>query len=504
MGPVVLLLWLSACGGSSAPPSAPAPGSGDSALPRDLPEGFVFGAATAGFQVDMGCPDVTGPHADGCLDPASDWYAWVTDPTITGTDRLHVTGEPLTVGPGMWSLFEDDVARMQADGMTGYRMSLEWSRLFPGAAAEAATTVDELAPHADPAAVARYHEMFAALRAAGIEPIVTVNHYTLPTWVHDGVGCHLDPDACVADGWVTGERIVPLIALYAGFVGREFGAEVDTWFTLNEPYATTLAGYVQPGEDRSAPPGLSLDFARAVSVAQHQIEGHAAMADALRAEDTIDASGDGTAVTIGLVMNMVAFEPADPTKEVDVLGAEHADYLYHQLYFDAVTTGAWDDDVDGIPDRTRADLAGRLDVIGINYYNRALVSGTGISLSQDLPLLDFLPAFSWDPYPAGLGVVIRRASSWGLPIWVTENGTPHVEDDGTEILEGHLRAMVDAMDEGADVRGYLYWSYIDNYEWNHGMDLRFGLYTYDEQTKERQPRAVLERYREIMATGRLD
>jgi len=490
---VVGALALASCQTEGASPATPS-----TQAPRDVPEGFVFGAATAGFQVDMGCPDTD------CVDANSDWYAWVTDEAITSDSSLHVTGEPVTVGPGMWSLFEDDVARMQADGMNGYRMSLEWSRLFPDGAAESATTVDELAAYADADAVARYHEMFAALRAAGIEPIVTVNHYTLPSWVHDAVGCHLDPDACTANGWVDGERIVPLIGLYTGFVAREFGGEVDTWFTLNEPYATTIAGYVQPGEDRSAPPGLSLDFARAVAVAQHQIEGHAAMADALRAEDTVDASGDGEAVTVGLVMNMAVFEPADPDRPEDVLAAEHADYMYHQLYFDAVTSGAWDDDVDGVPDRTRDDLADRLDVIGINYYNRVFVSGLGVSLSQDLPLLDFLPEFSWDPYPEGLGMVVERATAWGLPIWVTENGTPHVQDDGTEILEGHLASLVDAMDAGADVRGYLYWSYIDNYEWNHGMDLRFGLYTFDPQTKERQERPILERYREIMATGRLD
>ena len=144
-----------------------------------------------------------------------------------------------------------------------------------------------------------------------------------------------------------------------------------------------------------------------------------------------------------------------------------------------------------------------MDFIGINYYNRVLVTGLGFAVSPELPLFDFLPEFSWDPYPEGLGRVIQRASDWNLPIIVTENGTPYVEDRGTEILEGHLASMVDAMNDGADVRGYFYWSFIDNYEWNHGMDLRFGLYTYDPTTKERIERPILERYREIAATGQL-
>lgn len=493
-----MLLLLLACSGAD-PASTD---SGPAAEPRDVPADFWWGTATAGFQVDMGCPD----QDDACIDVASDWYAWVTSPVITEQDALHVTGEPLDVGPGMWTLFEEDVARMQADGMTAYRMSLEWSRLFPDAAAADAQSVDDLVPLADPDAVARYHEMFAALRDAGIEPVVTLNHYTLPLWIHDTVGCHTDPDDCTArgvDGWVTSDTIVPHIGRYAGYAAREFGGEVDTWITLNEPYATTIAGYIQPGEDRSAPPGLSLDFARGVAVAKHQIEGHAAMVDAVRAEDTTDASGDGTSQQVGLVLNMAVFQAADPEREADVLAAEHADYIYHQLYFDAVTTGAWDDDVDGVVDQTRSDLAGRLDFIGINYYNRVFVTGLGFPLSDDLPLFDFYPEFSWDPYPEGLGMVIERASAWDLPIVVTENGTPYVEERGAEVLDGHLASMVEAMDAGIDVRGYFYWSYIDNYEWNHGMDLRFGLYTFDPVTKERSERAVLERYREVIATGRL-
>ncbi len=468
----------------------------------DVPDGFVWGTATAGFQVDMGCPDAS----DACIDPNSDYYAWVSTPEIIEDRSLFVTGEPLDVSPGMWTLFEDDVARMKADGMNGLRMSIEWSRLFPDGAAEQATTVAELAVLAEPTAVARYHEMLAALREAGIEPIVTVNHYTLPLWVHDAVGCHHDPDDCTArgvDGWVTGERIVPLIGLYAGFVAAEYGAEVDRWITLNEPFATTVAGYVQPGEARSAPPGLAADFTRAVAVARHQIEGHAAMVDAIRAHDDADADGDGDPQEVGLVLNMAVFEPADPTREQDVLAAEHADYIYHQLYFDAVTSGAWDEDVDGVVDATRDDLKDRLDFIGINYYNRVTVSGLGFPLSPELPLFDFFPAFSWDPYPEGLGMVIERAGAWGLPIWVTENGTPYVEDRGTEILEGHLASMIEAIEGGADVRSYLYWSYIDNYEWNHGLNLRFGLYTYDPDTKERIERPILERYREIARTGAL-
>ena len=87
---------------------------------------------------------------------------------------------------------------------------------------------------------------------------------------------------------------------------------------------------------------------------------------------------------------------------------------------------------------------------------------------------------------------------------MTENGTPHVDDRGVEVLDGHMRALLDAIDNGSDVRSYHYWSLVDNYEWNHGFDLRFGLYELDTVTKERTPRAVADRFRVLAETGNLE
>jgi beta-galactosidase len=458
-----------------------------------FPEGFGWGTATAGFQVEMGCP--TWPESE-CTDTASDWYQWVTDPAISGDPSLYVTGEPVTHGPGMWETFEDDVALMVADHASVYRMSIEWSRIFPDGAAASATTIEELDALAVPGAVQRYHEMLGALRDAGIEPMVTANHYVMPRWVHDGVACHVDLATCGADGWVTRDRILPLVSLWSGWLAREYGGEVDLWMTLNEPFATTASGYLLPGEDRSSPPGRSMDTAATVAVMFHQLEGHARMYDAIKAEDP-DA-------TVGIVMNMVDIAPKDPENEADVRGAEHMDYLYHRLYLDAVTSGAWDDDLDGVPDRTRDDVAGRLDVLGVNYYNGVTALGLPFPLAPEVPTFDFFPEFSWEPNEEGLRRVLVQAGGYGVPVWVTENGTPFVEDRGVEVLENHVTAMHAAIaEDGVDVRGYLYWSFVDNYEWNHGLDLRFGLYALDPDTKARVPRAAAERFRTYARTNRL-
>lgn len=460
-------------------------------------DSFHWGSATAGFQVEMGCPSL--PDEE-CLDTASDWYQWVNDPDIIADSSLHVTGEDVSVGPGMWELFEDDVGRMAGDGMNAYRMSIEWSRVFPDGAAEAATTVDELAAYADADAVERYHAMLDALAAADITPYVTVNHYTLPLWVHDGVACHADVATCSANGWVDGERIDKLIGLYAGYLGREFGGEVDLWATLNEPLATVLSGYVLPGPDRSAPPGVS--FApEGVPVLHNQIISHATMFDQLHEQDTVDADGDGTAASVGLVLNMAAVHPFDEDDPEDLEAVDNFDYLYHRVFLDALTDGSWDVDLDGTVDETRSDLADRLDWLGINYYVRVRVAGLPWPLIEDIPASTFFPEVTWDPYPEGLAEVIERGAAWQRPMVVTENGTPEVEgDSGVDILEGHLDALTSSRAAGHDVRGYLYWSFVDNYEWNHGMDLRFGLYSYDPVTKEREERPVLDAFRTFIAS----
>jgi beta-galactosidase len=462
-------------------------------ISRPFPDGFLWGSATASLQVDAGCPTL--PDAL-CVDTASDWYQWITSELIVGTPALHVTGEDIRHAPGMWELFESDYDRMQADGHTGYRLSLEWSRFFPDGAAEAATSVEELAPLANPDAVDTFHRKFAALRARGITPLVTLSHNVLPVWVHDGVACHYDIDGCTARGWIDRDRIVRLIGLYAGWVGQEFGGD--------EPVATTLGGYLQPGEDRSAPPGVTLSRDWAVPSLLNQVDGHAAMYDALKAFDVVDADGDGAEAEVGIVMNLVDMRPLDPANPADVASTAHADHLYHRIVLDGVTAGSWDGDADGVFEATRPELAGRLDFLGVNYYNELVIRALSVRpLGDAAPAFDFYPEFSWEPHPEGLARVLEIAAGYGVPIYITENGTPHV-DRAVELLDGHLGSLWSAIDSGIDVRGYLYWSWVDNYEWNHGMNMRFGLYGLDPDTKARIERPVARRYREIIAQGGLE
>lgn len=484
-------LLLVACTGDKA----------DSAVPGLLvtfPDDFLWGTAVAGFQVEAGCPTVA---AEVCEDRASDWYQWVTDPELIAENGTYLSGDPMSSAPGHYELYAEDLA-LAADGLgtNAFRTSIEWSRLFPDAGAEAAGTVEALRDHADPVALAYYHAYFAAIRAAGLTPLVTLNHYTLPLWIHDGKACHADPLGCADRGWMDLERMRPAIALYSAFCAEEFGDAIDLWATENEPLAIVLAGYLLPSPDRTNPPGIG-DAATAFSVAFNLIEGHAAMYDAVKAYDTVDADGDGHASSVGLVANLVAVAPLDPESALDRAGAVDADYVYNRLFLEGAINGLLDRDVDGVAEESRPDLAGRMDYLGVNYYTRITVRGLSVPLFG-YPKFDFYPEVFWEEYPEGIAEVLALGASYGVPVVITENGTMSpTEESGDTFLRPHVEAIRGAIGDGVDVRGYFYWSLIDNYEWNHGMGIRMGLYEVDPVTKARALRPIGQTYAEIIATA---
>jgi beta-glucosidase/6-phospho-beta-glucosidase/beta-galactosidase len=467
-----------------------------------FPPGFLLGAATAGFQVEMGCPTL--PHAE-CVDPNSDWYQFVTSPAIAKDRLAFVSGEdPAVVCPGQWELYASDFDLAAGDGHNAVRMGIEWSRIFPRSTG-GIEGYEALRAAADAKALAHYHDVFAALKARGLTPLVTLNHYTLPTWIHDGVGCHRHPRRCAPRGWLDREVTVREIAKYAGFIAREYGGEVDLWATLNEPFAVVLPGYLLPSYARSNPPALLLRSRDAKAVLAAMIEGHARMADAVRENDRADADGDGVAQRVGLVYAMSPVAPKDPAREADRTAAANLFYLWNAVFLNAVTKGDFDGDLTGRP-AYRADLAGRLDYVGLNYYTRVTVEGLPFAVLPGLsPLFTANPASisTQEVYPRG----IYEMAAWvrdhlGLPVIVTENNSrydPH-DDDATEqrYLVEHLTWLWRAIRDGVDVRGYFYWALIDNYEWNQGP-AGTGLYEvgpYDP-AKTRHPRGVAAVYRSI-------
>ena len=493
---VLLIFFASACGDDA---------------PENLrfPPGFLYGTATAGFQVDMGCPTIP---ADRCTDPNSDWYVWVTKPELVSDSNLMLSGDSPTLEPGFYELFDQDFDRVKNElhGNT-FRMSIEWSRLFPTSTI-GVDGYDALKAKASPDALAFYHAVFASLKAHGLTPFVTLNHYTLPTWIHDAYGCHLNLATCSPRGWIDKDVTVAEIAKYAGFCAREFGGEVDLWATENEPFlAVAVAGYFFGFGQRSVPPRINLDGDSTRLATLGLIEAHARMYDAVKANDTVDADGDGKPAQVGIVYNMQASVPKLANRKLDVQGSNNVLYLMDELFLDGVIKGDVDMNFDGTKTH-RDDLANRMDFLGINYYARAVVDGLDSSIfPQFSPLLTFNPlTLDIDyAYPKGIYEVIMLAEQrYGhLPIYITETGAQDPTDDGSseKWLVETLHWVKRAINDGADVRGYYYWSLMDNYEWSQGMSVKMGLYGMDgaDPQKTRHIKAGGLAYGRIAAGGEI-
>jgi beta-galactosidase len=491
---------------------------------------FLWGTAIAGFQSEMG---VGAPS-----DPRTDWWVWVRDPANVSSGR--VSGQLPESGPGFYDLYARD-AMLARKGLANnaLRLGIEWSRIFPTSTAGIDTSsgftpavLAALDAIADPVAVDHYRAVFVELRRRGLEPMVTLNHFTLPLWLHDPIEVRdafatVDPLAgavppgIVHGGWLD-PAIVDEFAKFAAYAGWKFGDLVDLWCTINEPVVILVSGMVNaPGVGGNFPPGI-FNFAAVLQALPQLVTAHARAYDALHATDTVDANGDGTPVLAGVVHNMVAFAAANPANPLDVAGAAHADYLFNRVYPTAITTGAFDQNLDGDsddPGEQRPDLAGRSDFIGVNYYLRATATGLGVSVTPLVPLFDFLPTlsyrtpqnpggppcpstctdFGWEIYPQGLRKVLTWANTLGVPLFVTENGIADATDTKrAKYLFDHLSTLQQVIQEGAaDVRGYFEWSLTDNFEWSSGYYPKFGLYAYDPATGKRFRRPSAKVYRTI-------
>jgi beta-galactosidase len=479
-----------------------------------FPKGFLFGAATAGFQVEMGCPTVAPAE---CEDRNSDWYQWITDPRILADPKaVNFVGGPPSTGPGFFELYAQDFDRARKDLKLGaVRLSIEWSRIFPTSTV-GVTGNDALKAMASANGIAFYHSVFAAMKQRGLKPLVTLNHYTLPLWIHDGADCHFNhadnPDACPLKGWLDPNTITE-IAKYAGFVAHEYGGEVDLWATENEPLALPLSGYLQAGADRTNPPGFDFKAKDAKTVTMALIQAHARMYDAVKLNDTVDADGDGTAAQVGLVFNLAAVKAATASDD-DTAAATNIHYLYDQLFLDATIKGDLDETASGESAQVHhPELAGRMDYLGVNYYSQLIVAGLpGSALPDFSPLLTLDPTSPntslYNFYSKGIYETVMFATQrYHIPIYITENGVTKTDAHTTQEsgMAEMLQWLHKAIQDGADVRGYFWWSLTDNYEWNHGMaaDQRFGLYAIDpmDAQKTRTLRPVGQEYGGVAASG---
>ncbi|APR85435.1 Beta-galactosidase [Minicystis rosea] len=447
--------------------------------------GFRFGAASAATQIEDQNPNV-------------DWYVW-SKPAPDGLGNNTFVGD---ASMGYTKALED-VDLIASLHLDSYRFSMEWARIEPKRG-----QIDE-------EAIQHYRDFLLALKERGIRPNVTVHHFSNPIWVDDprAAACTNGPsdeNLCGLNHPEGGPLVIEAMQKHAKLLGERFGDLVDDWATVNEPVNYLLAAYGVG----SFPPGKQGLFdipGKFVPTFRNYIAAHAAMYQALKAADTVDADGDGIAANVGLTKEVgewVAASGNMPSDApVDVKARDKVLWLYQYLFVEALVQGGFDSDLDGEIDEPHPEWKGTLDWLGVQYYSRSGVTGSpgvipilnitpcygGFDLGACLPPLDptfFVPTMNYEHDPAGLFVALKDfGERWpDLPLTVTESGiATEVGARRAEVIVRALEQIQKAKDAGVDVRGYYHWSIYDNFEWALGFTPRFGLYTVDFATYNRTP-----------------
>lgn len=440
-----------------------------------FPDGFLWGAATAAYQIEGAVTeDGRGPSI------------WDTFSHTPGATYRGDTGD---IACDHYHRWKSDLDLLTDLGVGTYRFSVAWPRVQPAGSGAV-----------NQAGLAFYDRLVDGLLERGIEPMVTLYHWDLPQALQD------------LGGWASRDTALRF-ADYAALVHEVLGDRVPRWLTLNEPYCSAFVGHL---EGRHAP-GVQ-DEAVAISTVHHLLLAHGKAVQALRAQGRTDG--------LGITCNLTSPHPASDREE-DVAAWRRLDLYENRLFLDPLLKGVYPEDAKeyyrGISDFSFV-RDGDLDVInspldyfGINYYERHLVAADPSD-----------PVRGWrrvpDPeptvvgigvHPEGLREVLNRVSRdyTDLPLFVTETGIAlhdYVDPEGgvddherIAFFDGHLRAVADAIADGVDVRGIAPWSLMDNYEWAWGYGYRFGMVYVDYRTQERIPKASAAWYRDVIARNGL-
>ena len=438
-----------------------------------FPEGFLWGSATAAYQIEGS------PLADGA--GLSIWDRFVTTPGVM------LDGDTGEVACDHYRRMPQDVALMRELGMQAYRFSVSWSRVLP----QGRGPVN--APGLD-----FYDRLVDTLLENGIEPLLTLYHWDLPAALDDRGGW-LNPDIA---GW---------FADYAEVMVRKLDGRVKKWVTLNEPWVVTDGGYLHG----PLAPGHKSLFE--TPIASHNLlRAHGA---AVRAYRSIGKH------EIGLVVNIEPKYPASES-EADAAAVRRADAYMNRQYLDPVFLGRYPDEMAEIFGPAWVDwpaedfelIGEKIDFLGINYYTRSVTRDDPTSWPVRTSGVKQTRAtrteVGWEVFPQGLtDTLVWVKERYGdIPLYITENGSaffdPPTATNGriqdplrVDYLKSHLLAARAAITAGVDLRGYMAWSLLDNLEWALGYSKRFGIVHVDFETQIRTPKDSARLYSRVIETN---
>lgn len=433
-----------------------------------FPSDFVWGTATASFQVEGGIED-------------RGWCIW--DDFCRWPGKV-VNGDIGDVANDDYHRYAEDVAMMAELGMQAYRFSVCWPRILPDGAGQVnAKGLDY------------YDRLVDELLQAKIEPYVTLYHWDLPSALQR------------MGGWAARDTAYRF-ADYVAIVADRLGDRVRNWITHNEPWVVALLG----NQIGAHAPGWQ-DLSLALQVGHHVLLSHGLAAPILRER------GDAQ-TRVGVTLNYSPAYPASDSPQ-DIAAAKRHDGYSNRWFMDPLYKGSYPQDMWDlygyqVPRVAAGDMeiiARPVDFLGVNYYTRALIQhaqGEFLNYRSLHPAGEYT-AMDWEVYPQAMtDLLVRLSNDYGAPeMYITENGCAYddvLTPDGqvhdpkrVEYLKLHFAATHQAIQQGVKVKGYFCWSLMDNFEWAWGYTRRFGIVYVDFATQQRIPKDSAKYYAEVVS-----
>ena len=406
-----------------------------------FPNSFAWGTATAAHQVE-------GNNTN------NNWYDWEHQLDENNQPRIH-NGDKSILAADHWNRYPDDIKLMKDLGVNHYRFSIEWSKIEPQNGDYNVESIQH------------YRDLCDSLIKNNITPVVTLHHFTHPTWFEK------------LGAFEKKENIDHFIE-YSEYAFNNLKDLVPIWCTINEPSVFVSQGYF----NGIFPPGKK-DPVLAATVLENLLFAHT------KTYKHLKSLNGGDKAQIGLVKNIFQFDPLRRWHILDWAFSKVLNNVFTHSTLDYFKKGYSTFSLPGMVKKhmENNDAVGAMDFIGLNYYSRMHVKGQ-VNLTEPFVFekraKDIQTDMDYALYPEGFYEALHTISTLKKPIYVTENG---VADQGNNIREmfikRYLYALHKGLQDGLDIRGYFYWTLMDNFEWAEGYKMKFGLYKVDFETQER-------------------
>lgn len=427
-----------------------------------FPENFLWGAAVCEYQCS---------GAATCKD--SNWAQWEIT-SIPGQTPHIEDNQTSGIACDHWKSYKADIDLAKNLGLNSFRFSIDWSKIEP----KEGQINEEALQH--------YDDLCNYLISQNMTPMATLHHFVHPQWFED-------------KGAFENKKNIKYFKDFAKLVFNRYSSKINLWCTINEPTVYLFQGYLRG----VFPPGKKGNIAGALTVLENLLQAHTEVYYELK------ALPNGQEAQIGIVHQYLMFEPYNKYNFLEKIPGL-VNYIMNGILIDYFTNGHVHYKIPFVAKlalhSNSPDGKTPLDFIGLNYYSRALIKSQ-FSLTD--PLIpscypnEIMTDMPYAIYAEGLSDAVETIAKIGVPIYITENGIADSKDNRRELfIRRYLYALSNIMSKGYDVRGYYYWTLLDNFEWDMGYKMKFGLYEVDFKTQERKLREGSKCIKEIINSSK--